>query len=245
MAQTGIDIVDSLWATLNVPSVTSLIDGSVWKHNRPRNSAFTDVVISVPEYKSGAFNTGRVDVNIHSPNLKEYYPYPGGLQDTTFPDLSVLRDVVDAIMPLLTTSGGYSLYASIPGVPIRDADGHWYANIGVSFEIINTDLSVPVQLVDEVLTPDGYGGVYVAFSLFWSGVASQLDIKEGDQDSIRAEKYVLNMKCGWLLPKAAMPQKGMLLVAPDGEYALNGISPHGDRKDFWMLSTTRKDADFV
>lgn len=240
---TGIDIVDFLWVQLNVPSVTSLLgSGKVWKHNRPKNSPYVDVVISVPEYNSTETNSGYVDVNVHSPNLDNYYPIPGGTEDNTFPDLAVLRNVTDAIMPLIVSSGDYSLEARIPGIPIRDTDGHWYSNIRIAFTAINPELSEQVTLEDEVITPDGYGGNTITYVSHWTGLAAQQNFSTTRQDSIQAGELVLHLESDWVVPVSATPQKGMRINADNGIYVINGITPEGDA--FWRLKTTRRDGDY-
>lgn len=240
---TGIDIVDFLWTQLNVPSVTSLLgDGKVWKHNRPKNSPFVDVVISVPDYNATEKTSGFVDVNVHSPNLENYYPIPGGTEDDTFPDLAVLRNVTNALMPLIVSSGDYSLEARIPGIPIRDKDGHWYSNIRIAFTAINPDLAMPAELFNEVITPDGYGGNTINYVSHWTGVAAQENFGTNRQDSIQAGEFVLHLDSDWLVPAVAAPQKGMQLVAENGTYVINGITPEGDA--FWRLKTTRRDGEY-
>lgn len=239
---TGIDIVKDVYFLLNVNGLTTLLgNGKVWQHNRPKNSPYTDVVISVPEYNATSFNTGYLDVNVHSPNLKEFYPIPTFPQDDTFPDLAKFKTVVDKVIGLLVNTTNFSLSVRIPGIPIRDKDGEWYVNIRVGFEAINPSESIPIKLILETSTSDGYGGANVALTTFWTGNATRVDIAKGSQLNIVAGRYEFNMKADWVLPLNANPQKNMQIDAPDGDYVINGIIPIND---FWGVSTIRKDGSY-
>lgn len=263
---TGIDIVIEIRKLLNVPAITTLLEGGkVWQHNRPRNSEFTDIVISIPEYKGAAMIDGYVDINVHTPNLDEYYPIAGGPEDGTFPDLAKLKQVTDAILPLITNIVGFTLHSTIVGVPIRDKDGNWFSNIRVEFSGINLSDGVAVSLLTETSLDDGYGGVTVALTEAWTGLGVKVDIKKGSQLNVNAGRYEFNLMCDWILPDFDIrllwsqdginavsqdgingiqageyyaPQKNMQLHAPDGTYVINGIVGLGG---FWRLSTIRKD----
>lgn len=237
----GIDIVMQIWRLLNVPQVTALLNGGdIWQHNRPRNSKFTDIVISIPEYNSSALNTGFIDVNLHTPNQLLDILHKDGvlLEDNTFPDLPVFKPLLDAVLPLLVSTSDFSLTTKIVGVPIRDKDGEWYVNIRIAFEGLNPDLSVDVSLLEETSVGDGYGGVSVSLASIWTGKGVKTDIKVGSQLSVNAGRYEFNLSCDWILPNTATPKKNMQLNASDGRYVINGIV---DYNGLWRLSTVRKD----
>lgn len=227
----GLDIATSLYRLLNVTSVSSLLDGGIYKFNRPINSRKRDIVISIPEYVSGQFNKGFVDINIHVPNLE--------LQsDQTNPDLAIMKSIVDMVTPLISTIPGYSLSVSIPGIPVRDSDGQWYCNIRIVFIGIDDNEGQDVSLVLLSAVPDGYGGFNAQRSTVWSGKGAMIDVSKGDQLNLNAGRHEFNMKTNWLLPIDSAPEKYMVLVTSEGEYTIRGIIPDSG---LWVVNTVRKD----
>lgn len=235
----GIDVVLDVFHLLDVPAVAGIIDGKVWRHNRPENSPKVDVVISIPEYSGSQFNTGYLDINVHAPNVKNYKPL--GTEDVTFPDLEKLDQVIDAILPLLV-SAEYDLTPRIPGIPIRDKDGHWFANIRVGFSQINPDTGVQAELFALGRVTDGYGGFANTRTSVWSGTVSQVDVNGGSQLNINAGRYEFNESSAFIIPNTVTPQKNMQLQTSEGVYVINGITKQGT---FWRLSVTRKDGVLV
>jgi len=224
------DIATDLFRLLNVPSVRATIDGSIYKFNRPINSNKTDVVISVPEYNAGSLNTGYVDINVHAPNLN----LSG---DQTQPDLIGMQAVVDAILPLLTTAGNFDLSVRIAGIPIREANGQWYANIRVGFVGLDDTLSEDVQLYELNRVSDGFGGFTSSSTLAWSGKGAQVDVRKGSQLSTEIGRYEFNLVSDWIIPFEA--KKNMQLHTSDGVYTIRGIVE--EMKGVWRLNTVRID----
>ena len=224
---TGIDVVIDIYRLLNVPAVTAL--SRVWQHNRPRNSAQTDIVISLPEYNAGQFNTGYVDINVFTPN-------PTVLDnDTTFPDMAKFKQVVDTILPLLTATTNFDLDVRIVGIPIRDKDGNWYVNIRVGFQgISGTAQDIELWSVNSV--SDGYGGSLISYNLEHGGKGVQQNIGNGSQLNINIGRYEFNLRCDWIVD--FRPEKNWQLRTDFEVYVINGIIPYGD---FWKLSCVRKD----
>lgn len=224
---TGIDVVIDIYRLLNVPAVTAL--SRVWQHNRPRNSAQTDIVISIPEYNAGQFNTGYVDINVFTPN-------PTVLDnDTTFPDMAKFKQVVDTILPLLTATANFDLDVRIVGIPIRDKDGNWYVNIRVGFQGIS-DTAQYIELWSINSESDGYGGSLISYSLEYIGKGVQQNIGNGSQLNISIGRYEFNLRCDWIVD--FRPEKNWQLRTDFEVYVINGIIPEGD---FWKLSCVRKD----
>ena len=217
----GISSSISIWRVLNVPSVIGLLDGGLYRYNRPINSRKRDVVISTPEQ-------GKVDINIHVPNLV--------LQDDqTNPDLAQMKQITDAVLTLLS---GYDF--DKVGLPQRDADGQWFCQIRINYNSVDAGLSVELWSLTRV--DDGYGGFTVTKSLQWSGIAQQVDIKRGSQLQVAAGRYEFNLETDWLLPQDAEPQKFMHLITAEGEYVINGIIPEAGG---WRLNTRRKDGAYT
>lgn len=228
---TGIDVVIDIYRLLNVPAVTAL--SRVWQHNRPRNSSQTDIVISIPEYNAGQFNTGYVDINVFTPNK------PVLDNDTTFPDMAKFKQVVDTILPLLTATANFDLDVRIVGIPIRDKDGNWYVNIRVGFQGISNSAK-PILLYSLSSLPDGYGGSTATKTLEYSGRGVQQDIAKGSQLNINIGRYEFNLRCDWIVD--FRPSKNWQLHSTDGVFVINGIVPEGD---FWRLSTVGRDMNDV
>lgn len=233
----GIDIVIEVYKLLNVASIRTLLgNGKVWQHNRPLNSDRTDIVISVGEYRSDTLDSGYVDVNIHTQNLVEYYPID--IEDKTFPDLAKLKQVTDAVLPLLVSGLDYALYPDIIGIPTRDKDGHWYVNIRVKFESIDAGKGVDLTLMLETSTPDGYGGAVMALSEHWVGVGAVQNIARGSQLNLNVGRFEFNLNCDFLLPIDTNVQKNMQVHTNEGEYVIRGIVQDGN---FWRVNAARKD----
>ena len=233
----GIDIVIEVYRLLNVPAIRSLLgDGKVWQHNRPLNSDRTDIVISVGEYKSDSLDSGYLDVNIHTPNLKDYAPIEH--EDPTFPDLAKLKQVTDAVLPLLVSGLDYALYPEIIGIPTRDKDGHWFVNIRVRFELIDSVSGIDVSLMLETSTSDGYGGATMSLSQYWTGLGVVQNIARGSQLNLNVGRFEFNLNCDFVLPLISSVQKNMQIHTNEGEYVIRGIVQDGD---FWRVNAVRKD----
>lgn len=240
---TGIDIVMQIYHMVNAPSVQALLgQGKVWQHNRPANSPYPDVVVSIPVFEGNARAIEFIDVNVHTPNLDDYYPIPGMGEDHTFPDLALHKQLVDAILPLIISGPGFSVIEAIPGTPIRDADGHWYSNIRLKFDSVESGDTHTVSLIEYNSTVNAYGGAVVAETLHWTGTASRRSVNPDENLTITNGRYEINLLCEWVLSAYDVtPHKAMRLSAPDGQYVIKGIRPD---VGMWVLSCARID-DFI
>lgn len=227
---TGIDVAIELYQLLN-----GKVSARVWQHNRPRNSKLNDVVISVPEFNKGQLNSGYVDINVYSQNVPVTI---ANQQDTTFPNITTFKTLVDAIIPLLDSTTNFDLTPSIVGIPIRDNDGNWYVNIRVSFEGLSNE-SLDIELWSVNSTDDGFGGVITTKSLEAETKASRINIGNGTQLNINVGRYELNMRCDWVIPSSIYVAKNYHVHYNDEVYVINGISPKG--KGFTQLSTVKCD----
>lgn len=233
----GIDTIISFNQLLNVPLVTSLLGGGgVWRYQRPLNSPNVDVVVSMPEYVGGSFNTAQVEINVHAPNIQGFEPI--GQPDPIHPDVAKLKTVTNAVLSLL---GGYTL--KVAGKVVQDADGHWYSNIVVIVGEIDQNEGIDIQLFALTSVPDGYGGSVATDTIQWSGKAAQQNIASGSQININAGRYEFNLKCDWLVPDSVTPQKNWQLRTDEGVYVINGIKPEVD-SSYWRLSTARKSTPY-
>lgn len=227
----GIDISILLFRLLNVPPVTDLLDGSVYRFNRPINSRKRDIIVTIPEYNAGQFNTGYIDINIHVPNLE--------LQgDQTSPDLETMQAITDAVLPILGGVDGYTLDVRIPGIPVRDKDGQWYCNIRIGFFGVDDVAGIDVTIIRLGSSGDGYGGSTPCIDPVWTGKAAMVDPVLGDQLELNAGKFEMEMVTDWVLPKEAEPEKGKSILTGEGEYVIRGIIPFNE---MWKVRTVRKD----
>lgn len=227
----GFDIATNVFKLLNVPSVKATIDGGIYKFNRPINSAKRDIVISVPEYNTGQLNTGYIDINIHVPNLNVG-------NDQTNPDLVKMQTVVDAILPLLSSSTGVGFSVVTAGVLKRENNGQWYANIRVSFEEFS-ELAYNIELWSVNSTDDGFGGVITTKSLEAETKASRENIGNGTQLNINVGRYEFNLRCDWVIPSDVYVAKNYHVHYNNEVYVINGISPKGNK--LTQLSTVKCD----
>lgn len=240
---TGIEVVSEIYKMLNVPAVTSLLGGGkVWQHNRPVNSPFPDVVISLPVFDGNSRSISFVDVNIHTPNLREFWPIAGRNEDHTFPDLEKHNAILNAVLPRIVSGIGFSLEPAILGVPIRDEDGQWFTNVRVSLTTINQNRSLPAVAVELTTATDGFGGCFAVAHEVWSGFVEVLKLSEEDQVEDFSGRLDLIRRVTLRVPADAYtPQKNHQIHTTEGVYVIRGIFPEG--ASFWKLLTTRKDGE--
>lgn len=217
----GINASIAVWQLLNTTAVTSLLDGGLYRYNRPINSRKRDIVISTPE-------PDKVDINIHAPNLT--------LQDDqTSPDLARMKSVTDAVLLLLA---GFEFDRI--GLPERDKDGQWFTNIRINYAGA-VDAGVSASLITLSRQSDGYGGFTATRSTAWTGLARRLSTRQGSQVVQYAGRTEMIADTDWMLPLSAAPEKYMLLTTAEGEYVIQGIAPEAGN---WRLNTRRKDGYF-
>lgn len=222
---TGIDLVIEAYKL-----IFGKVNARVWQHNRPRNSKTNDIVISVSEFNSDQINSGYVDFNVYSKNPTIDVD---GAQDTTFPNMTVFKPLIDSIIPLIVSP--FKLISV--GIPIRDNDGNWHVSIKSYFEGIS-EFSLDVELWSVKGVDDGYGGSVVNKTLESTTKASRDNIGNGTQLNIDAGRYEFNLRCDWLIPNDVVVHKNYQLHYNNEVYVINGIIPKGR---FTQISTVRKD----
>lgn len=235
---TSIDVCIEIYKRLNVPAVTSLLGaGKVWQHNRPVNSPNTDVVVSIPMFEGNARSVSYVDVNIHTPNLKEYYPIAG--EDPTFPDMAKFKQLTEAILPLLGSTAGFTLDVSIPGVPVRDSDGQWFTNIRAGFKVPGGSESWAATLVTYASVSDGSAGHTSSRQNLWSGQVLRELVRDGHQLRDQAAHYAYIEQATWFVPLSAgeIPKAAVLEVG-GRECKIMAFTEMGG---FWRVETASKD----
>lgn len=222
----GIDNVISFYRLLNVPSVTGLIDGGIWRYNRPLNSQFTDVVISTPDDKL-------VEINVHTPNIQNFFPL--GYEDGTHPDVQKLQSVTDAIISELS---GYNL--KTVGKVSRDSDGHWHSSITVQFVEVDGQL-VELSLIEYTSVDDGYGGSIPDKDVAWVGDGFLVNVANNVNDlNIDLGRYEVNPHIEFAIPKTSDVKKNMSIELDGIEHVIVGIRPIIGNSDYLSIKTVRQ-----
>jgi hypothetical protein len=129
----GLEMIDDAYQVLNVPDITSIITGNLYKLTRPKNSVLEDIVINGLPITNTQLQQGTFNVNIHVPNLTDVKI--GDVYDETQPDIVRLNAISKIIVEKLADVVGndYRFSAQNSGYPIRDTDLTWYMNIRVDY----------------------------------------------------------------------------------------------------------------
>lgn len=100
---TNFDVLERLYPLINVPSVNTLIDGKVYKFNKPLNSEKRDIVLSTLPLRDGeevVVQTGTVFINIYQ-------------KTPTRPNSAFLNSVTDVIVTRLESYSQATTYMDI------------------------------------------------------------------------------------------------------------------------------------
>ena len=136
MMKTVIDIVDDIAQLINVPSVTTIIDGGVYSDGRPDGSRKQDVSINSLPVTGEQLQKAVVNVNVHAPNLVLTI---GTQPDNSQPNRKKLKQVSDVIIQILKDALINNMVTEIENVTlIREDQLHeHYMNIRVGINSIN------------------------------------------------------------------------------------------------------------
>ena len=130
------DIETILYKALNVPAITNVITGKVYKNSRPLNSDKVDVVVGSLPVNADQIQRTVANVNVHVPNLKLSI---SGVQDGTQPDTVTLKTVTSLVIEALTDKAFADYYFDVQQqVLFKDetTDEH-YSNIRINFFLEN------------------------------------------------------------------------------------------------------------
>lgn len=138
----GLNMIKEAYPLLNVDAVMSVITGSIYLMERPKNSQKSDVVLNALPITNEQLQRGVFNVNIHAPNLKNIII--DGLPDETQPDIETLYAASNVVTPLLDNVfiGDHKMWIANPPFPIKDTDGTWYLNIRVNYQCFQTDFII-------------------------------------------------------------------------------------------------------
>lgn len=139
--KTGLDMVNDAFGILNVPDITTVITGNLYKLARPKNSKVEDIVINALPLTAEQLQKGVFNVNIHVPNLKNVVI--GGVTDETQPDVTRLGQIGKIVVEKLRDVVGNDFHfnADNSGYPIKDEDDTWYLNVRVSYYAVQTNFT--------------------------------------------------------------------------------------------------------
>lgn len=122
------DITKALYIALNVPSITDLIDGEIFRGDIPANRQKQDIEIGVLVNENKYLQTGYVNVNFYCPQISEGKP-----------NLIKLDEVNSALMAILDNKliGGIRFDVENQSGPILDKepgrDGIYFSNLKIKF----------------------------------------------------------------------------------------------------------------
>lgn len=131
--KTGNDSVNDVYSLLNLPALTSVITGNIYKYHKPLNSKKINVVINSLTLSNAPLQSGIVNVNIHAPNLPA--SEIDGVSDSNFPNSTLLNDLAKIAIHLLDTQWRETFHTDVDTSPnmLQDNDGTWYINIRVNY----------------------------------------------------------------------------------------------------------------
>lgn len=119
--RTTLDITGILYGLVNVPDVTSLISGAVYKDERPLNSTKQDIVCVSTTVDADSIQDGVGYVNFHCPGA--------------MPNHAKLKSVTDAICAAVErryTLNDYSLVVTNVAGPVKqETNNEWYTTVRV------------------------------------------------------------------------------------------------------------------
>lgn len=113
--RTTLDITDILHGLINVPDVRNMINGGIYKDERPLNSDKRDVVIVATTIDNEPFQTGVGYVNLHSPGQMPAHAW--------------FKSVSEVILPIIKAHykrNDYSLMATNVVGPVRNMDDNGF-----------------------------------------------------------------------------------------------------------------------
>ncbi len=127
------DMVQDIRSLINVPAITSLIDGKIYPNIRPDNSQKADLVVN----GLGVTNTQQ---QIGSGNINGYVPKinQGGI---LVADQARLKTLGKAIVDLVdgVYKDSFRVYVEDTPEIVRDTDGSYFVNIGFKYYSIQEE----------------------------------------------------------------------------------------------------------
>ncbi len=136
--KTSLEMVDDVFALVDVAALKSAITGNIYKYHKPLNSKKINVVVDALTLDTQPWQSGVVNVNIHAANLPSVTTE--GVSDPNFPNSVLLSNLAKIAVGLLDEVYKEGFHTSIETAPalLQDADNTWYINIRVDYySVIN------------------------------------------------------------------------------------------------------------
>lgn len=127
----GFDVVNDVRSLINIPTITSQIDGKIWPDMRPNNRVKTDIVINCNSISNSVDQIGFGNVNIYVPGITETVDG----QQWKKPDHYRLNSLCKLILPYIETQWRETFRTEVEdsGNIFQDTDGSWFVNIGFKY----------------------------------------------------------------------------------------------------------------
>lgn len=122
------DITSALYKAINVPSITDIIDGEIFRGDIPAKRQKQDIQVAVLVNENKYLQTGYVNVNFYCPHIAEGKP-----------NLIKLNEVNTALMAILDNKGIESIRFDVENQsgPLLDRepgrDGIYFSNLKIKF----------------------------------------------------------------------------------------------------------------
>lgn len=126
------DITSALYKALNVPSITDIIDGEIFRGDLPADRQKQDIQVAVLVNENKYLQTGYVNVNFYCKHIAEGKP-----------NLLKLNEVNTALMAILDNKSIESIRFDVENQsgPLLDKepgrDGIYFSNLKIKFNNIN------------------------------------------------------------------------------------------------------------
>lgn len=127
------DMVTDIRALVNVPAITSLIDGKVYPSFQPDGSTKADIVVNGINITNSQQQIGRGNINVHVPLINS-----GGVMVAD-------QGRIKSICQVITThvdgqmKDSFRVKVEEPGKVEKDTDGSYYGNIRYKYYSLQSD----------------------------------------------------------------------------------------------------------
>jgi hypothetical protein len=128
------DMVSDIRSLVNVPELTSLIDGKVYSSIRPDGSKMVDVVVNGLHITQTYDQIGSGNINIYVPKKD----FGDGRMETDQARMSSLGKIVSGLIKCVYAST-FRVFLDEQAKPVKDADGNYYVNIRYKYYSIQNE----------------------------------------------------------------------------------------------------------
>lgn len=129
--KSALDLVDDIVKLIEVPAITSQINGKVWAEERWDDSSKADIVVNSTGIVNLAMQVGFANINIYVPSESQTWEGKAKF----YPNRKEMKRLVALISPLVETQWKETFHCEIEeaGNIIQDTDGSWFINIRVKY----------------------------------------------------------------------------------------------------------------